>query len=543
MNVQRPSADALSIEVAEGEALYVLGANGSGKSTLLFNWGKQDKTSNLISGNRDISFTSAAVTTSAEQSSQQEAQARNQIDHGATARFSRQNHNNANWLNGLIFKLKSRGDYQNAEYVKADQEGREDDKVRAYSDMPIKLLNSAFVSANLPISLNWDDKSKLNVKKEGIEGEYGFNEMSDGERSAFIIAASAILAMQATTIFLDEPERHLHRSISSPLLSYLRQIRPDLKWVISTHDLSLPRYDQEAQILIVYAFDGSNWQADKIDNISSLDPLVAEAIYGAREKVIFVEGGAEASLDLPLYKLFFAGTTIVPCGTCKDVRNSVVSLNNSSGLHHMVAGGIVDSDNRHDLSSLQADGIAALGVYAIESVYYHPTVIDAVLQVAGVTVALSDVLAAACASISDDNIEALAKDAVYKSFRQEFESKRLSSSELLEQTSDFQLTFDDPTAKLQELKEDLRALKDSGNWEGLIQKMKIKSTPSTGRVAGTLGYKGTKEYEIAVRKLLAKDDALRQNLGAVIPNPFSGPAGDAPQARRIPVRRPAEHQT
>jgi AAA15 family ATPase/GTPase len=104
--------------------------------------------------------------------------------------------------------------------------------------MPIKLINKVFVSKNLQIVMSWDAQSKLNVKKENIEIEYGFNAMSDGERSAFIIAACVILASQGDTVFLDEPERHLHRSISNPLISYLRQIKPHIKWVISTHDLS-----------------------------------------------------------------------------------------------------------------------------------------------------------------------------------------------------------------------------------------------------------------------------------------------------------------
>jgi ABC-type cobalamin/Fe3+-siderophores transport system ATPase subunit len=521
LTVLKTDNQLLSIDLCQGETLYVLGANGSGKSTLLFEWAKKDVTSNLVAGNREISFASPAVVTNASESAQQETAAKAKIQNNASARFNRMQHNDQSWLNGLVFKLKSLGEHKNELYVQADRDGRAAEKEKLHANMPIKLLNNAFISANLKISMSWDAQSNLNVKKDNIDDEYGFNAMSDGERSAFIITACAILAGHGSMVLLDEPERHLHRSISSPLMSYLRRIRPDLNWVISTHDLSLPRGDESAKLLLLYAFSGSKWSAELVNQTSPFDPHVANAIYGAREKVIFVEGNAETSLDLPLYKMFFEGMTIVPTGSCKDVRSSVIALNGADALHHMEAVGIVDADNRHDIDALQADRVAVLGVYAIESIYYHPAVVEALIQTAGTASSCLDILNEACATITDGDIERLAKDAVYKSFRQSFDRKRLTSYDYWQQTSEFQLNFDDPSIGLNHLVTELTSLRDQKKWLSLIQKMKIKATPSMHKIATKLGYLGTHQYEIAAKKIIDRTETLREDLQTVIPNPFS----------------------
>ena len=46
-------------------------------------------------------------------------------------------------------------------------------------------------------------------------------QMSDGERAAAIIAATVLVADPGTLFLIDEPERHLHRSIIEPFLSAL----------------------------------------------------------------------------------------------------------------------------------------------------------------------------------------------------------------------------------------------------------------------------------------------------------------------------------
>ena len=42
---------------------------------------------------------------------------------------------------------------------------------------------------------------------------YGAAELSDGERNALLISAEILTAKDGTLLIIDEPERHLHRSI------------------------------------------------------------------------------------------------------------------------------------------------------------------------------------------------------------------------------------------------------------------------------------------------------------------------------------------
>ena len=520
LNVTVADGEPLTIELSADKPLYVLGANGSGKSTLLFAWAKENKTSTLVAGNREINFGAAAVQTTAASNASQEESARSTLNFGNTVRTQSRAHNNIHWLNSLIFRLKSVGEYNNANYVRADCEGRNDDKAALLQNMPLKLLNSAFVSASMPLIFSWDEASALTVNKHGIETPYGFNEMSDGERAATILAACAILAKKDTAIFLDEPERHLHRAISSPLIAYLRGIRPDLKWVISTHDLSLPRDDNNANLLLVYAFDGQSWAAEVVDPARGIDPLISSAIYGARKKVIFIEGDEQNSLDLPIYKSLFPNVTLVPSGTCKAVQNSVLALNSAESLHQMVAAGIVDLDNRQDIDALRNNQVATLGVYAIESIYYHPEVIKKLLETAGTNVSINDIINAACTAITDADITRLSKDAVYKAFRQSVDDQRLNSIQYWDKTASFQLHFENPETNLAEFVTSTVAMRDQENWLELIKKLKIKSTSATNAIATQLGFGGQESYETAAKKLIARDEELREALRSVIPDPF-----------------------
>ena len=517
--VATSSDNSLSIDLECGDVLFVLGANGTGKSTLLYNWVRGGNKIQLIAGNRDISFAQAGVSLSAADSITHEESARNH-SRVAKSRFGRAYHNNDRWLSTLLFRIKARGEYLNNEYRKADICGRVGDKEEANRLMPVNLLNHAFATANLPISLDWNDKSELIVTKTGVTGQYGFNEMSDGERSAFILTASTILAEQNSTLLIDEPERHLHRSISCPLLSCLQELRRDLTWVIATHDLTIPADYQNSKILALYDYDGATWEADLIENDGVTDPTIAAAIHGARQRVLFVEGDRDNSLDLPLYSLLFPNITIVPAGSCNDVRQAVKSLKNITKMHHMKPYGLVDSDNRPDLERLRGEGVYPLGVYAIESIYYHPMVIGPMLELAGTDLNLAAVTEEACSTINDGIILKLAKDKAYKGMRSSIDGQIPSFDIFCDSTECQTIEVFNPAEKIGEIKIELGNLVAEKNWEALLVSVKIKASPAPKTIATLLGYLNAGAYEKAARKLLKTRPEILSEMKTLAPVEF-----------------------
>ena len=64
-------------------------------------------------------------------------------------------------------------------------------------------------------------------------------------RNAAIIAATVLTVEPETVLLIDEPERHLHRSIIEPFLSALFDRRQDCAFIVSTHEIALPRCQPE----------------------------------------------------------------------------------------------------------------------------------------------------------------------------------------------------------------------------------------------------------------------------------------------------------
>ena len=96
-------------------------------------------------------------------------------------------------------------------------------------------------------------------------------QMSDGERSATMVAASVITAAPGTALLIDEPERHLHRSVIEPFLAALFNLRQDCSFVISTHEIALPNAFPDARILMVRSCD---WKNDRVTgwDVGVLEP-------------------------------------------------------------------------------------------------------------------------------------------------------------------------------------------------------------------------------------------------------------------------------
>lgn len=497
----------------------MLGANGTGKSTLLYNWKRQHPDATIVSGNREIIFSSPAISISPNQMSQFSRWAQEELTQ-TTARHARGHSNGSDFLETQLANFKARGDFANQEYVRLDREGEELEKQKVFDRIPIDRANKALGACQIPLSIQWNEKSELITQRERIEGTYGFNQMSDGERSALVLTMCTVLAEENSIIFIDEPERHLHRSISSLLLEFLKADRPDLTWVIATHDLSLAKCDPSASTLILYEFSSEQWNAEFVSEPSLLPPELQEAIYGARERVLFVEGN-ETSLDKKLHSLFFPGTTIIGAGNCRAVEASVTGLHKSTGIHHMKSAGLIDSDNRGNLAHLAQKGIKPLGLYAVESIYFHSSVIEAVLRFAGTEDSVGCVTKAACHVISDEHLARFARDAAYKSFRHAFISKAPSVSNFDTFDGTVPILPGEDYESHADIQKRLMAARDRGDWDTLIAEIKVKGTPACGEIARKLQYKSAGAYEIAAQKVLKEDKGLVDSLRRFVPDPFS----------------------
>lgn len=515
LKVPTIGGSALDVHVEKSRALYVLGANGTGKSTLLFRWAQSQKSLSLIAGNRDIIFDQPTISLTAQQAMQQGKSAIGNYRQ-PEARAKRSSHNNAGWLSALLFNLKARQDYGNEQYVEADLAGHDDLKAELIKKIPLKLVNEAFAASSVPITFSWKRDATLRVKKN--DSNYDFNQMSDGERAAFILVSHAILADDGDAILVDEPERHLHRSISAPLLSHLRELREDVYWVIATHDLTLPRTDPASDALLLYEFENQNWRAELVPEVWQLNATISEAVYGARDRVIFVEGEI-GSLDLPLYSSLYRGVTVVPSGSCKDVVNATTGLEGVPALHTMTARGLVDRDNQPNVDSLIAKGVHPLDFYSVESLYYHPNTIEVIRVVAGTERSLEEILQAACRSISDSDLERLSLDAAYKSFAVRFQSMIPDFDTFRDACGAISVEID-PSEIVAEKRAEFERARADSNWLDIIRLFKIRSTSCPGRIAGLMGFSGMGAYELSVRKRLIQDDDFRNATAGLVPQPF-----------------------
>ena len=219
-------------------------------------------------------------------------------------------------------------------------------------------------------------------RQSGIS--YGMEQMSDGERNAVILAANVLTVSPGTVLLIDEPERHLHRSIIAPLLSALFARRQDCAFVVSTHEIALPIANPKARVLVVRS---CQWQGNKANawDVEVLEPNaplpedLKRDILGTRRRVLFVEGTAN-SLDLPLYGALFSELSVVPKGSCNDVISAVNGLRSSQEHHRVEAFGLIDRDDRQldETEKLAESGTFALSVCSVESLYYCSDAIEAV---------------------------------------------------------------------------------------------------------------------------------------------------------------------
>ena len=396
--IPQTSNEAMQFDLVPGETLYITGANGSGKSALLLELLSQSGGSDTrwLSARRQVHLSAVAGSSG--------------IMNYVHLDYRRDSNDRQNiFENKLIREFMTDGRWQEQEAEDRltkplfELVTRENERARTIANSldsvdreteneiptppasPIRLVNDVLSKAGLMITLKIGPDGKLlSVNREGVS--YDLAQASDGERGAVIAAATVVTAPEGAVILIDEPDRHLHRSVLVPFMSALTDSRNDCAFIVATYETALLDTHRNARTLVVESctWSGDNptsWDVTEIGPGESLPEEVRAAVLGAREKIIFVEGGPD-SLDYRLYSILFPNAVIRGIGGHGDVESAVRSLRQNNDHTRIEAFGIVDGDGRsEELTKADAHtGIYVLDVYCIECLYFCEEALEAVAK-------------------------------------------------------------------------------------------------------------------------------------------------------------------
>ena len=378
--VPRLEGDPLPVALTMGECLFLVGANGSGKSTLLQHLTVQmhDGTFRRIAAHRQNWLESGRISlTAAERKRLDQFEASFQRSPDSVWRDN-PNFRDQTKLSAVLYDVVAMENVRARDIARLVEEEKLEEAQRTVRER-VSLydqIRMVLEEGNLAVTLDNSDNEEIVAYHKNSDHPFNIAHMSDGERNAVIIATTVLTAPRYNTIIIDEPERHLHRSIITPLLSVLFEQRKDCAFIISTHETSLPLAYANAKTLIVRSCHWQDnfpvaWDVDMLEPGVDLPNDLKQAILGSRKRVLFIEGAVD-SLDLPLYTALFPDISVRPIGSFVDVRNAVSAIRASESLHHIEAFGLIDRDNREEdeVTRLAQDHVYALDAYSVESLYY-----------------------------------------------------------------------------------------------------------------------------------------------------------------------------
>jgi ABC-type cobalamin/Fe3+-siderophores transport system ATPase subunit len=508
----------LKLAVNVGEMLFILGANGTGKSSLMQAFAlASPETTRRITAHRQTWFRSGSP----------EFTGKQRAEYGRTV-FHYDRQENARWMDDYAEQRAQMAIYDlvNSENERArgitravDQRNMEEMAKLTAQEGTFTVMNRMLRLSNLDIAVSVEANDEIMATRNGSK-PYSIAKLSDGERNAILIAANVLTVPPGTLLLIDEPERHLHRSIISPLLSLLLKERPDCAFVLSTHEPLLPVDNPKSQVLLtrgcVYESDRvTSYDVDLLESTNAIDDDLKRTILGERRKIVFVEG-IEHSLDKPLYSLLFPNASIVAKANCREVENAVVGIKGTTELHWVKPFGLVDNDSSEPdrIADLEGKGLIILKVYSVESIYYHPDV----QKLAGekLTTVVGGSLDEKVQQAKEDALNAIRQNSGHLSNRIAEKAARAQVFSLLPKKGevgaggkriaelDFQKIAEEEAARLE-------ALMSACDFVGILQRYPIRESPALDAIARALSFSDRAQYEAAVRKLLA-DDAGAVNL-------------------------------
>jgi energy-coupling factor transporter ATP-binding protein EcfA2 len=523
--IPRVGGGLLSVSAVAGAATFIVGPNGSGKSAL-GHWLEaqvhQDLIHRVIAHHRLWMEAPGPAVTSA----QRDALRSNMSawDRSADSRYL--DHANRQRSDIVLFDLMSRENARNARAVRAYEAAAPGTTPEDIEASFLDRINRIFAAAELPIEISLTKEGTFDTRSLRSGASYPTSEMSDGEKSALLLAAD-VLVTAARIIIIDEPERHLHRSISAGLIAAVLAERTDCHFVVLTHDLDLvSAVGDSRQLLLLTGCEWSGksvaaWEIEAVSASESIPEGVRRAVLGGKRQILFVEGEGN-SLDAALYKILFLDWQVVPQGGCAEVQTAVSGLRSAGDFHWVNASGIVDRDGREneEIASLAEQGVLVLGVHEIESIYYLPQVVRAVAVHQAESLELDS--EALTAKATADAFAALGEDGTRERLAVKLAEQILARRALRALPHDQDLTTAGATISFavaspyaDELNTYQAAL-DTSDLTALVSRFPVRETALPQRVSNALRYKSLGNYQAAVRRRLAQEPDLAEQVRTLI---------------------------
>lgn len=361
------------IQLAPGNSLWFVGANGGGKTRLAVRIEQNFRQeARRISAHRALTLNLAVNKVSEEQAR------RGLSDGGLTPGHNRDVHrwkgqaavallNDFDYLVQALFAEQTNITFINhAAARRGEASGFAPTKLEELAEIWHRLL------PHRTLILSGDD---IRVRVGASSESYSAQEMSDGERATFYLIGQVLIAEPNMLLIFDEPELHIHRSITGKLWDELEAARPDCAFVIITHDLEFAAARVGQKFVIREYSPQTNWTIEEVPDETGFDEETATAILGSRRPVLFTEGTG-TSLDRAIYRACYPEWTVIPRGSCEEVIHSVVTMRRNAALTRVTCSGLVDADDYEsgDVARLEELGVGVLSVAEIENLILLPNV-------------------------------------------------------------------------------------------------------------------------------------------------------------------------
>lgn len=510
----------IRVDLRAGEVITVVGSNGSGKSALATWMASVTHKSEIrrVLAQRKLWFEYSGPNISpAERESLR--QSVTFWDRDLNSRYVDRGDHQRSGI--ALFDLLGKLSKENQQAVTLFYGGATPELVTAQmGEQLLTTLNAVLEKAGLHTELDVTEHQAFSATHRALRVTYPISQMSDGERSALLLAAEVLTAPGGAIVVVDEPERHLHRAISAGLIEALLDVRTDCAFVVLTHDLDLAtrlsnRPGRTFASAGVHWVDNqaTSWDLHEVTADDTLPESARRAILGGRERILFIEG-EQASIDLALYEHLFPGWSLAPSGGCEQVTRAVSGLRASTPHHWVEAHGLVDGDGRtpEERASLESRSVHPLHVNEVENLYYVADVVRAVAVKQAATLGgdvedlISDVKVAVLSELGNPATmnrlaTKLAKDALAR--------------ELLAHMPD--AVDDDDVAiaipsPLPRIRTDLQTLHTSSDYDGLVSAVPIRDTKVRSAVAAILSFKNFRDYQKAALKCIGDSKELASKL-------------------------------